>query len=255
MISSKLIIQNLSKTYFLRNKKPIFVLKNINLSVSPGEFISIIGPSGCGKTTLFNIVSGVDEQSFGTIYFDKKIITQRRGKFGYLLQEPLLLPWRTVEENLILGLDIRHLPKKTSLKKAGILLKQFHLEEFANQFPAVLSGGMKQRIALLRTILFNDSFLLLDEPFGALDQITRTSLQLWLLKVIKKVKITALLITHDIREAILLSDKIIVLSDRPAEIKKIITVPLPHPRKLFQLTSFQAIKIEKKLLSILSQEN
>ncbi|MEK7522421.1 MAG: ATP-binding cassette domain-containing protein, partial [Patescibacteria group bacterium] len=126
-------------------------------------------------------------------------------------QEPLLLPWRTVEENIVLGLDVKKVPKAISLKKARSLLKEFNLEKFKDQYPSTLSGGMKQKVALLRTLLFNDSFLLLDEPFGALDQITRDSLQLWLKKVLKKFKTTMLFITHDIREAKLLSDRIIQL--------------------------------------------
>ncbi|TRZ53026.1 ABC transporter ATP-binding protein [bacterium] len=255
MIRSKLILKDLSKKFSLRNKRSISVLNKINLSVLPGEFISVIGPSGGGKTTLFNIIAGIEEQTSGTIILDENIIASRRGKFGYMLQEPLLLPWRTVEENLILGLDIHHIPKEIALKKARLLLQQFGLEEFAKQFLSVLSGGMQQRVALLRTILFNDSFLLLDEPFGALDRITRISLQMWLMKVLKKVKTTTLFITHDIQEAILLSDKIIVLSNRPAEIKKIITVPLVRPRKPEQLTFSQSLKIEKELLSSLIDKN
>jgi ABC-type nitrate/sulfonate/bicarbonate transport system ATPase subunit len=255
MSEPKLILKDITKSFSLNNNQYISVLNKINFSVFPKEFISVIGPSGCGKTTLFNIISGVDEQSSGTIFLDGHIVNARQGKFGYMFQEPLLLPWRTVTENLILGLDILNVPKEIAKKKACLLLKQFNLETFACQLPLVLSGGMKQKVALLRTILFNNSFLLLDEPFGALDQITRTTLQLWLMKVIKKFMITTLLITHDIREAILLSDRIIVLSNRPAKIQKIITVPLPHPRRLIHLTSKQAVNIEKELLLFLSKQN
>lgn len=211
MPSPKLIIKNLSKNYLLTNNKTVVALKKFNLTVFPEEFISIIGPSGCGKTTLFNIISGVDEQSLGTISLDGNIENSRRGKFGYMLQEPLLLPWRTVEQNLVLGLDIKKISREISLKKARSLLKKFNLEKYGDQYPFSLSGGMKQKVALLRTLLFNDSFLLLDEPFGALDQITRNSLQQWLKKVLKKFKTTTLLITHDIREANLLSDRIVQL--------------------------------------------
>lgn len=211
MLAPKLIIKSLSKEFILTNNKKIIALKNFNLSVYPQEFVSIIGPSGCGKTTLFNIISGVDEQTSGSISLNGSIENSRRGKFGYMFQEPLLLPWRTVEENLILGADVKKVPKKIALKKARLLLKEFNLEKYANQNPSVLSGGMKQKVALLRTLLFNDSFLLLDEPFGALDQITRHDLQLWLKRVLKKFKTTFLFITHDIREAKLLSDRIIKL--------------------------------------------
>lgn len=207
----KLVIKNLSKNYLLTNNQVVTALKNFSLSVFLGEFVSIIGKSGCGKTTLFNIIAGVEEQTSGTISLDGNIENSRRGKFGYMFQEPLLLPWRTVEENLILGADIKKVLKKIALKKARLLLKEFNLEKYADQYPSSLSGGMKQKVALLRTLLFNDSFLLLDEPFGALDQITRNSLQLWLKQVLKKFKTTTLFITHDIREAKLLSDRIIKL--------------------------------------------
>ena len=211
MSAPKLIIKNLSKNYLLSNKKTVTALKNFNLKVFPGEFVSIIGPSGCGKTTLFNIIAGVEEQTFGTISLDGNIENSRRGKFGYMFQDPLLLPWRTIKENLILGLDIKKVSKEIAFKKAFSLLKEFNLEKYEDQYPSVLSGGMKQKVSLLRTLLFNDSFLLLDEPFGALDQITRQSLQLWLKQVLKKFMTTTLFITHDIREAKLLSDRIIEL--------------------------------------------
>ncbi len=211
MSAPKLIIKNLSKNYLLSNNKTVTALKNFNLKVFPGEFVSIIGPSGCGKTTLFNIIAGVEEQTLGTISLDGNIENSRRGKFGYMFQDPLLLPWRTIKENLILGLDIKKVSKEIAFKKALSLLKEFNLEKYEDQYPLVLSGGMKQKVSLLRTLLFNDSFLLLDEPFGALDQITRQSLQLWLKQVLKKFMTTALFITHDIREAKLLSDRIIEL--------------------------------------------
>ena len=211
MSAPKLIIKNLSKNYLLSNKKTVTALKNFNLKVFPGEFVSIIGPSGCGKTTLFNIIAGVEEQTFGTISLDGNIENSRQGKFGYMFQNPLLLPWRTIKENLILGLDIKKVSKEIAFKKAFSLLKEFNLEKYEDQYPSVLSGGMKQKVSLLRTLLFNDSFLLLDEPFGALDQITRQSLQLWLKQVLKKFMTTTLFITHDIREAKLLSDRIIEL--------------------------------------------
>ena len=211
MSAPKLVIINLSKKYILTNNKTVTALKKFNLSVSQGEFVSIIGKSGCGKTTLFNIIAGVEKETSGEISLDGNIENSRRGKFGYMFQEPLLLPWRTVVENIILGLDIKKVPKKIALKKARYLLKEVNLEKFKDQYPSTLSGGMKQKVALLRTLLFNDSFLLLDEPFGALDQITRNSLQLWLKKVLKKFKTTVLFITHDIREAKLLSDRTIEL--------------------------------------------
>lgn len=254
MDAPKLVVKNLSKTFSLRNGQSISVIDEINFKIFPGEFISLIGPSGSGKSTLLNIIAGIETATSGTISLEENVAADRKGKFGYMFQEPLLLPWRTVIENLILGLDIRHVPQKIALKRARLLLKQFNLNQFADQFPSILSGGMQQRIALLRTVLFNSSFLLLDEPFGAIDRITRLSLQLWLLRVVKKIRATTLFITHDIQEAILLSDRIFVFGARPAKIIKVISVPLSFPRNPQQLTSDKAASIEKKLLSILLKQ-
>ncbi len=175
------------------------VLASIDLAVAEGEFVSLIGPSGCGKSTLFNIIAGVQQLTSGTIAIDGDAGTERAGKSGYMPQQPLLLPWRTVEENVMLGLDVRRVPRKKASYAAYELLKRFGLAEFARHYPATLSGGMRQRVALLRTVLFNRSFLLLDEPFGALDALTRLSCQMWLLDLWHEFHSSVLFITHDVR--------------------------------------------------------
>jgi ABC-type nitrate/sulfonate/bicarbonate transport system ATPase subunit len=169
-------------------------------------------------------------------------------------QQPLLLPWRTVEENVMLGLDVRHVPRKEALAQAAELLKRFGLADFAKEYPATLSGGMRQRVALLRTVLFNSQFLLLDEPFGALDALTRLSCQIWLLNLWQEVSASVLFITHDVREAILLSDRIYVLSQRPARVLWVAEVDLPRPRQPDQLRSPQALQLESELTELLLQE-
>jgi ABC-type nitrate/sulfonate/bicarbonate transport system ATPase subunit len=169
-------------------------------------------------------------------------------------QQPLLLPWRTVVENVMLGLDVRRVPRKKAEFQAYELLKRFGLADFAQHYPATLSGGMRQRVALLRTVLFNSSFLLLDEPFGALDALTRLSLQMWLLDVWQTFHSSVLFITHDVREAILLSDRIYVLSSRPARVLRVVEVELPRPRRSEQLALAQAVQLEQELTALLMKE-
>src|SRR2546421_10720227 len=167
METSKLQVQGVTKT-FHQGRQSLETLASIDLTVAVGEFVTVIGPSGCGKSTLFNIVAGVEKPTSGVVAIDGDASAVRVGKTGYMPQQPLLLPWRTVEENIMLGLDVRHVPRQQAQQEAHELLKRFGLSEFAQNYPATLSGGMRQRVALLRTVLFNSTFLLLDEPFGAL---------------------------------------------------------------------------------------
>jgi len=247
MASETLAATHVSKTFSTGQH----VLDDISLSVKKGEFVSLIGPSGCGKSTLFTILAGVEKQTEGTVAINGKTVKNRTGKFGYMPQSPLLLPWRTVLQNVMLGLSIRHVDDKPAKEKALRLLQQFGLSEFANAYPATLSGGMKQRVALLRTILFHQELLLLDEPFGALDALTRLSCQQWLLDIKRKLKPTILFITHDVREAIFLSDAIYVLSPSPASIRAKFLVDLPKERSIKNLTTQKALALEQKILSYL----
>lgn len=246
---SALSIKHLSKSFGM-----LPVLQNISLHVANHEFVSIIGPSGSGKSTLFYILAGIENQVSGEILLKQKDSKNRRGKFGYMPQDVSLFPWKTVLENIMLGLIISGTAKKIALEKAYDMLQKFKLQEFSNNYPATLSGGMQQRVALLRTVLFNPNFLLLDEPFGSLDALTRHEVQMWLLDVWDSFHSSVLFITHDIQEAILLSDRIYVFSDRPATIVKEIKVNLPRPRKLVDLTKPQSIGLEKELLSLLTQK-
>jgi ABC-type nitrate/sulfonate/bicarbonate transport system ATPase subunit len=250
---SKLSIVGVTKIYS-EGKRQLEALSPIDLTVARGEFVSIIGPSGCGKSTLFNIISGVESPTTGQLAIDGDYAGERAGNVGYMPQQPLLLPWRTVEENVLLGLDIRHVPRKQAQQQARDLLKRFGLFDFAESYPSALSGGMRQRVALLRTVLFNSSFLLLDEPFGALDALTRISLQIWLLDVWQSFHSSVLFITHDVREAILLSDRIYVLSARPASIMRVVLVDLPRPRRQEVLAETRAIALEQELLALLIEE-
>jgi len=241
----KLIINNLSKFFGQE------IIKNISLEIFDQEIVSVIGPSGCGKSTLFNIISGILPQDKGVIKIDGLDEKQRQGKFGYMFQEPLLFPWLKVLENVMLGYEVKGLVKNEAKIKALDLLKKFNLFEYANFYPDSLSGGMKQKVALLRTIAFNSSLLLLDEPFGSLDAITRSSLHLYLLEIWKKLKLTIIITTHDIREAIFLSDRIYVLSKKPATVVDCLETNLPRPRKIGNLTSSKFVELEKKLMNLL----
>lgn len=250
----KLLVQQVTKDFY-NGRNRLATLASIDMSVAVGEFVTVIGPSGCGKSTLFNIIAGVQQPSTGQVAIDGDATTDRAGKTGYMPQQPLLLPWRTVEENILLGLDVRHVPRKKALHDAHELLQRFGLAEFAHNYPATLSGGMSQRVALLRTVLFNSSFLLLDEPFGALDALTRLQLQMWLLDLWQTIHASVLFITHDVREAILLSDRIYVLSARPAHVLRVVEVPLPRPRRAEHLALEQAVQLEQELLALLIKEH
>lgn len=241
----KLIIDNLSLSFEQE------IIRNISLRIFDQEIVSIIGPSGCGKSTLFNVISGIVLQDNGTIEINGKNERQRQGKFGYMFQEPLLFPWLKVLENVMLGYEIKGLEKKQAKIKASDLLKKFSLFEYAGFYPDSLSGGMKQKAALLRTIAFNSSLLLLDEPFGSLDAITRSSLHLYLLEIWESLKLTIIFTTHDIREAIFLSDRVYILSKKPATIVDCLKTNLPRPRKIEVLTSSKFVELEKRLMNLL----
>lgn len=254
MQQSKLLLQGVSKS-FRQGRQALAILEAIDLEVAQGEFVSLIGPSGCGKSTLFNIIAGLEQPDSGSVLIDGDVDSRRAGKAGYMFQQPLLLPWRTVEENVMLGLDIRRVARRQAREQAQELLKRFGLAEFAQHYPATLSGGMRQRVALLRTVLFNPNFLLLDEPFGSLDALTRLSCQMWLLDLWQAVHASVLFITHDVREAILLSDRVYVLSARPARVLRVVEVPLERPRRAEQLSNARAVELEQELVSLLVKEH
>ena len=205
-------VKNICKTYQAENGE-IEALKNINFDVKEGEYISIIGPSGCGKSTLLSIISGLESKTSGEIYIN--------GKIGYMLQKDNLLEWRTIYKNVLLGLEIQKSDTLENRKYAEELLKKYGLYEFKDKYPTQLSGGMRQRVALIRTLAIRPNILLLDEAFSALDYQTRLMVTEDIYKILKNENITALMVTHDISEAISMSDRVIVLSHRPATVKKI----------------------------------
>ena len=201
-------------------------LSGIDFSVKKGEFLAIVGPSGCGKSTLLNLIAGLLPLREGSITIEGTPSSEHRDKIGYMLQKDHLLPWRTTKENICLGLEINKNKNTEKMKLADHLLKQYGLYEFRNVKPAELSGGMKQRAALIRTLVMEPELLLLDEPFSALDYQTRLSVVDDIYEILKKEGKTAILITHDIAEAISMAERIIVLTKRPGRIKKEINIEL-----------------------------
>ena len=210
--STILKVENICKTYQAQNGE-IEALRNISFDVKEGEYISIIGPSGCGKSTLLSIIAGLENKTSGEIYID--------GKIGYMLQKDNLLEWRTIYKNVLLGLEIQRENTDENKNYVEGLLKKYGLYEFKDKYPTQLSGGMRQRVALIRTLAIRPNILLLDEAFSALDYQTRLMVTEDIYKILKNENITALMVTHDISEAISMSDRVIVLSHRPAIVKKI----------------------------------
>ena len=213
-------IKNVGKKYQHKNGETI-ALKNINLKVKEGEFVSIIGPSGCGKSTLLSIISGLEEKTDGEIYIENEKVEGLSSKIGYMLQKDCLLEWRTIYSNVLLGLEIKKIKNKENIEYAENLLKKYGLYEFKDKFPNQLSGGMRQRAALIRTLSVKPKILLLDEAFSALDYQTRIKVTVDIYEILKKEKITTLMVTHDITEAISMGDRVVVLSKRPGTIKNI----------------------------------
>jgi len=250
--STQLAVEGVSRRFVRRDGGATDALVNANLTVGHGEFISLIGPSGCGKSTLFNMIAGLDVPTQGRIMIDGIDRSGQQGLVGYMLQKDLLLPWRTVLENVVLGLEISGVAKKAAHAIARPLLTTYGLGEFVDRYPSQLSGGMKQRAALLRTILFNRDIILLDEPFGALDAQTREHMQEWLLDLWDDFKKTVLFVTHDIDEAIYLSDRVFVMSARPGRIVAEIPVSLERPRHPSIVTSDEFIRIKTQARAYLN---
>ncbi len=213
-------VKNISKKYQSKQGE-IQALKNINFVIQKGEFVSIIGPSGCGKSTLLSIISGLELKTTGEIFVENKKCEGISNEIGYMLQKDCLLEWRTIWNNVMLGLELKGIKTKENKEYAEELLKKYNLYEFKDKYPQELSGGMRQRVALIRTLAVKPKILLLDEAFSALDYQTRIMVTNDIYNILKKEKITALMVTHDISEAISMSDRIIVLSKRPGCIKNI----------------------------------
>ena len=243
---NKLEVKNISKSF---DGKP--VLKDVSIELNRGELVCLLGVSGGGKTTLFNVISGLLSPDNGQVLLDGEDITNQSGHISYMLQKDLLLPYRTIEDNAALPLLLKGEKKKDARKKVSPLFEQFGLEGTQKKYPSQLSGGMRQRVALLRTYMFSKDVALLDEPFSALDTLTKSAMHKWYLDVMEKIQLSTLFITHDIDEAILISDRIYLLSGSPGEITGEIIIKEPKPRKDDSNLTAEFLEYKRKILSLL----
>jgi len=246
--SPKIELKGIGKA-FAMDGRVLPVLQGIDLCVYPGEFVSVIGPSGCGKSTLLNIIAGLEEPSRGAVRLEGKEAPGRLGAIGYMHQKDLLLPWRTVLDNAVLGLELRGVGRSQARRQAQELMDSFGLAGFEDSYPHLLSGGMRQRAAFLRTVLADQDVILLDEPFGALDALTRASMQEWLLGLWESWQKTVVLVTHDVEEAVLLSDRVYVLTARPGKVKAVLPVDLPRPRRYEMTTTRAFVEVKTQVMA------
>lgn len=257
MSDVKLKVTDLGMTFpaIGRKSTEIVALKNINLEVQESEFVVIVGPSGCGKSTLINIIGGLERAVEGEVCIDGKNVTEPGADRGMVFQGYSLFPWLTVQKNVEFGLKMRKVPKKEREQTAKEFISMIGLSGFENALPRQLSGGMKQRVAIARTLANHPKILLMDEPFGALDAQTRVVMQELLAKISRETKNTILFITHDIDEAILLADRIYVMSRRPGTIREVLTVAIDGERNHEMLVSPEFLKMKQKIMDMLWQES
>ena len=247
-------VRDLAKTYPPRRtgEPELPVLRNVSLGVRQGEFVVVIGPSGSGKSTLLNLIAGLEAPSLGQVALAGEPAGKTLGKVGYMHQRDLLLPWRSVLENGRIGLELRGMDNTEANQKTADLAVRFGLDDVLDQYPWQLSGGMRQRVALLRAALPDTKVLLLDEPFGALDAITRSDLQTWLADVLDRQDKAVVLVTHDVEEAILLGDRVVVLNGQPGEIVGEYDVEIDRPRSSASTTEPGFIALKRSLLDALA---
>ena len=229
----------------------VLALDDVSLTVDRGEFVAIVGPSGCGKSTLFNVISGLQRPSAGAVAIDGRSVVGETGHVGYMLQKDLLLPWRTVIGNIVLGAALTRGATSRDRARAAGLATRYGLGGFLDHYPHALSGGMRQRVAFMRTLALGKDVLLLDEPFGALDSQTRLDMQMWLLSVCEDLAVTIVFVTHDVDEAIFLADRVVVMSARPGRIARAVPVMLPRPRGIETLTTVEFLDVKREVQAAL----
>ena len=254
MAAPKIHLDQVGKTFKSPAGSELEALSETTLDIMDREFVAIVGPSGCGKSTLLNILAALIEPSFGTILIDGKVEQDRGKHFAYMFQKDLLFPWRSILDNVALSLEVAGQSRTEARRRAGAMLERFGLERFAAHYPTQLSGGMRQRAALMRTLLCDRSVLLLDEPFASLDALTRSVMQEWLLQLWEQDHRTILFITHDVEEAIFLSDRVLVMSARPGRVKFELPIVLPRPRDHRILTTGQFLELKRVIVDQIYEE-
>ena len=253
--ASKLVVLNLRKSFrSQRSAEPIQVFDDISFEVRPSEFISLVGPSGCGKTTFLRILDGLIPRDEGEILLDGRAVIKPGPDKGFVFQDSSLLLWRTVIDNIILGLELQGANKKEARKKADDYIALVGLKGFEQHYPHELSGGMQQRVNLARALIVDPEILLMDEPFASLDAQTREIMQAELLKMWRQTRKTVIFVTHQIEEAVYLSDRVVVFSARPAKIREIVKVDLPRPRSLAVKRSQKFLELADHVWGLIQQE-
>jgi NitT/TauT family transport system ATP-binding protein len=234
--------KGITKTFHGRDGD-VRALRDVSLQISAGEFVSLVGPSGCGKTTLLRVLGGLLQADSGVVRIDGQSMTQPRQEIGFVFQNPTLMPWRTVLRNVSLPLEVRGNGGETNKTRAMELLSLVGLIGFENSYPRELSGGMQQRVAIARALVYEPSILLMDEPFGSLDAITRNQMNLELLRIWRATGKTILMVTHTLQEAVFLADRVLIMSPRPGHIEATVPVALPRPRdtNTFYMEEFTAL--------------
>ncbi|MGH6748143.1 MAG: ABC transporter ATP-binding protein [Methyloceanibacter sp.] len=246
-------VENLSKTFTTREGSTL-ALKDINFVTHRREFLCVVGQSGCGKSTLVRILAGLEEPSAGEVLLEGKPVTEPGSDRGMVFQGYTLFPWLTVKKNVMFGPEVNGYGREMAEREALQWLQLVGLEKFADSYPHQLSGGMKQRVAIVRALANQPRILLMDEPFGALDAQTRCRMQVHLLEIWRKIDVTIVFITHDLEEAIFLADRILVLSAHPGQVQELIEVPVPRPRSTAQIISPEFIATKARLEELIHQQ-
>ncbi|TDD79772.1 ABC transporter ATP-binding protein [Actinomadura darangshiensis] len=247
-------LHDITMRYQAKRGRSVLALDEVNLTITEGQFVSIVGPSGCGKSTLLKIVMGLTRQTAGEVVFGPS--RSHENMLGMVFQQPLLLPWRTVAKNMLISHDLQpRLPRAELDKRVAEQLDMLGLRDFADQYPSELSGGMQQRVGIGRALLHDPRILLMDEPFGALDAMTRDQMGLDLLDIWERDRKTVLFVTHSIPEAVLLSDRVVVMTPRPGRIAEVIDVDLARPRRLEDINTPEFGEIASRIRVLLNSEH
>lgn len=250
-------IENVSKVYppLKGGGNPTVAVDSVNLTIEDGEFVTVVGPSGCGKTTLLNMLAGFETPSQGTISMDGVEVDKPGPERAVVFQQPSLLPWMSVAENIAFGLTLRDGAKNIDQARLDSMVETMGLKGFETHRPYQLSGGMQQRVAIARALIIEPGTLLMDEPFGALDAQTRSEMQRFLLSLWRKIKPTVLFVTHDVEEAIMLADRVVVMTPRPGRVAEVLNVTLPRPRKWDLILGREFNEYKREILRILRPED